>query len=662
LQNEKFDVILLVILLFTAVTNGALLPSASLTLQEVHLVRCLTYISHRYFTSGRYLMISSPATYRDVQQELIAEIHRSFNWPLIVTVDGNISKPENTDFIDGDASYIILIPDGNFMSFVAEVNGLILGQRKFKGLWNSETRFVVAGANEYTKSQQTDIFEHLSMYRIYNCIIVSKDNYVTDKEYSRPINVNDVDTSTKFGVYTWFPYQGSDRCTEVNDITLLDRWVISAQGHFTKNANLFPQKTNKSLNWCPMKTVVRNGRSHFTTVYLNHTYTNGTVYLYFKGPEIDLFMIVLQQMNMTFVHVPTPEGFEIEHGSFINLISPMKEKKVYIAFGDLGTRAITIFDSTNSYCFKSVRWYVPCTVKYPRWSSIFRIFSVELWIVLIISIVIAAISTTRIARYSCTSEWQGYKTLSSSLTNMWAVILGVSVSTMPRTPSLRSLFLACVVFSLVFSTVFQAFLTTFLIDSGYKTPIQNMDEMFGSGIKLVYPQEYNYIFNIGDETEALKVHSNHVNCPSTETCLKWAKLGKNLSVLLSDIMAEVSYATGDLIGDNSEQLLCVLQDGAVFFTGLSMSMLHGDPLLRRVTEIIDRVFEAGLYNYWISMRINWLKVYSRKIAIVNPLDGYYSFELYHMQPAFYLLLMGWCLSTICFMMELLFNGILTKIT
>ena len=53
---------------------------------------------------------------------------------------------------------------------------------------------------------------------------------------------------------------------------------------------------------------------------------------------------------------------------------------------------------------------------------------------------------------------------------------GVSVSTMPRAPSLRSLFLAWVGFSLAFSTVFQAFLTTFLIDSGYKTPIQNVDE------------------------------------------------------------------------------------------------------------------------------------------------------------------------------------------
>jgi hypothetical protein len=100
------------ILLFSAITNGELLPSTSLTLQETNLVRCLTHISHRYFTPGRSLVISSPATDRDVQQELIAEIHRTAIGPVIVTADGKISKAEKTDYIDTDGTYIILIPDG----------------------------------------------------------------------------------------------------------------------------------------------------------------------------------------------------------------------------------------------------------------------------------------------------------------------------------------------------------------------------------------------------------------------------------------------------------------------------------------------------------------------------------------------------------------------
>jgi hypothetical protein len=88
-----------------------------------------------------------------VQQELIAEIHRTGIWPVVITVDGNISKPEKTDFIHTEGSYIILIPDGNIKSFLAEVNGLAIGRDKFTRILNSEAQFVVTGANEFSMSQ-----------------------------------------------------------------------------------------------------------------------------------------------------------------------------------------------------------------------------------------------------------------------------------------------------------------------------------------------------------------------------------------------------------------------------------------------------------------------------------------------------------------------------
>ena len=644
------------ILLLGAITNGELLPSTALTSQEIHLVRCLTYISHKYFAPGRSLLISSLAAYRDVQQELIAEIQRTATWPVVVTVDGNISTPNKTDFIDGDGSYIILLPDENMKSLKNENIGLPLVRNEFTRLWNSEARFVVARTNELSMSHQKDIFEFFSKFRIYNCIIVSPEQYVIDKQYSRQISDNNEDTVVNLGVYTWFPYQSSDRCTEVNDITLLDSWVISAQGHFTKNTELFPRKIRNSLNGCPMKAVVSDGKWNLTTNYINHTDSNGNVVMKVVGMEMDLLWVILQQMNMTFFHVPTPGVLVDVKGRLSDdLFWVMNRKEADIALGglDLDYILYSYFDCTNSYYIYSVSWYVPCFVKYPRWSSIFRILSVELWIIVIISIVIAAISSTVVARYSRTSEWQVYKTLTSSLTNLWAVILGVSVSTIPRTSSLRSLFLAWVCFSLVFRTVFQAFLTTFLTESGYKTPIQNMDELFASGIKLAYAPEYSYFFESDDETEVSKLQKNGVICPSYRICQNWLKYQKNVSLLLDDDAFEQNLATGYYLGENSKRFLCGIKDGVFHHTGLTMVMLHGDPLARRVTEIIDRVVAAGLFNFWNSLRMHSLKLSSRKITLVHPLDGYYSFNLHHMQPAFYLLFMGWCLSAICFVVEVL---------
>jgi hypothetical protein len=57
--------------------------------------------------------------------------------------------------------------------------------------------------------------------------------------------------------------------------------------------------------------------------------------------------------------------------------------------------------------------------------------------------------------------------------------------------------------------------------------------------------------------------------------------------------AEEHYSTGDFVCENSEPLVCRLEEGVVSTTGLTMVMFHENPLMRRVTKIIDRVVEVG---------------------------------------------------------------------
>jgi hypothetical protein len=137
-----------------------------------------------------------------------------------------------------------------------------------------------------------------------------------------------------------------------------------------------------------------------------------------------------------------------------------------------------------------------------------------------------------------------------------------------------------------------------------------------------------------------------VVCPSYDICENWAKYQKNVSILLDDKAADDNYAQGEYVGENSDSLLCRLEDGVVFNTGLSMIMFHADPLLRRVNEIIDGVVVAGTYNYWSPHNSKIFKSFSRKIAMVHPLDGHHNFNLYHTKPAFYVLLIGLCLSAL----------------
>jgi hypothetical protein len=201
---------------------------------------------------------------------------------------------------------------------------------------------------------------------------------------------------------------------------------------------------------------------------------------------------------------------------------------------------------------------------------------------------------------------------------------------------------------------------TFLIETGYKKPIQNMEELYESGMKLYYPVFFKFVFENGEETDVLKVKRNSVNCRNYSVCFDWAKYHKNVSILYDDIQFKVYCADGDMLDENSKLLMCKLEDGIFYTDGLSMLMLQGDPLMRRVTEVIDRVIEAGIYNHWLSLFFNIRKLRSGKIGLIHTLDGYYSFNLYHMQPAFYLLLMGLCLSVLCFMVEFLYNYVFSK--
>jgi hypothetical protein len=71
--------------------------------------------------------------------------------------------------------------------------------------------------------------------------------------------------------------------------------------------------------------------------------------------------------------------------------------------------------------------------------------------------------------------------------------------------------------------------------------------------------------------------------------VNWALYQKKVSILLFDTMAEVNYTAGVIVGVNTKPLLFMLDHGVVFTTGLSMVMIYGDPLLRGVTEIHNRV-------------------------------------------------------------------------
>jgi len=96
-----------------------------------------------------------------------------------------------------------------------------------------------------------------------------------------------------------------------------------------------------------------------------------------------------------------------------------------------------------------------------------------------------------------------------------------------------------------------------------------------------------------------------------------------------------------------------------------MFMAKGNPLLHRFNTIITRILEAGLYGKWQNDYLSSSKLDDYPIDddddinfsdfATNELNTYYStFSLIHLQVLFYVFLIGQILSTLVFLVEVLY--------
>ena len=116
-------------------------------------------------------------------------------------------------------------------------------------------------------------------------------------------------------------------------------------------------------------------------------YQNVTLVIYIAGLGMELLRIVLQQTNTNFIHVTTPEivgkqniYINIYIYIYICLVTSLIRKEIYLIFGNMGNYFLLnkFLSTSKTYYIKSLLWYVPCSDKNPRFSSIYRIFSAQL--------------------------------------------------------------------------------------------------------------------------------------------------------------------------------------------------------------------------------------------------------------------------------------------
>jgi hypothetical protein len=190
-------------------------------------------------------------------------------------------------------------------------------------------------------------------------------------------------------------------------------------------------------------------------------------------------------------------------GDFISgnseIVTSIVLQKVLIKFGD---------PSHDVERYENI-WYVPCPKPIDRIQKIKTIFSVTLWIATIAVLIATGITIWQLARLSRQDDT--YKDISTVLYNAWAVVMGVGVTKMSRSYHLRIVIFAWMCYCFSISTVFQTFLTTFLVDPGLHKKIANLHELSESKMEYAVSPGIKDMYDIQDDLTNLtkKGHECH---------------------------------------------------------------------------------------------------------------------------------------------------------
>jgi len=649
--------------------------SSLLTTEQRQLALCGLTVLHRHFKTGTNLLVSfSHTTCSNTQQRtlshtskyknddhvvnlILQKTNEAASWAILVSNPDQPSLEITYEFQDKIDNYLVIVrpkstDEGTFDEVQDQFDSLL----KMKS-WNQRALFLLmlTGTIKEPKLLAHKIFDILwKSENVLNIVLLVP----TVEESLLHDNVKHTAKSMSFDLYTWFPYH-SGHCASVEEVALLDQWLVTKSGGFLKEVPLFPNKIPANLQACPLRVCAAEDQPFVLCNNIEHKNISK-----YSGLEIEFLIIISQVMNATLVYLPQPTGTPI-----LRRITCFTRLNFGLCDLVLGTVPIDLnimefADSTIPHLQTAFRWLIPCPTPVPRVERILGIFELPVWF----SLILVLILTTAI--FWCFSNYHfhllekdspTYKTLSQSLSDVWAVSMAVAVPKLPVTMKLRAFFLLFVWYSFAINIVFQAFFITFLVEPGYRKQIKTFDDLIQSGLMYGYLEATEIALNISMYYERTKIRSPRFYCSEPNECLK--RLITHGDITMVHFPNAAEYDAFKIISSHNRKQVCFLEED-IYKMNLVMYMQTGNPLIHRANTIIRRTIEAGLVdNYWsmVKWRVRLKSVVnSTDDAVLTDDNEYFALALSHLKVAFIILIVGYILCAILFIAELVYAPISTR--
>lgn len=635
------------------------------TIQEEHFVRCIKTIVYKHITPGQSIVISFlQLDYNNIRNQntldynmsksyyhlqfvdfLFENLHEPISWSL------QISCPDNYNLniglheeITRNGCYIILT-----WAWKTEIDMIVsikyqISEIAMTQSWNNRALFIIAVIGELNKDSDKLIKIILDVlwieYKILNSLVL----------LHSPLEEQNV-----IGIYTWVPFVGENYCHSLEEVVVLEKWIMEGNGKFMYDKKLFSEKITSVVKGCKLKVTIAF-ISSYAELFTYNSSANKTIHM-LEGYDADVFAMILRVMNMTAEYDLQNLNYGI---SIHEKVSKLIEDLILWAdagFGGLAAHDLVGYfvDYTFQFADNNFKWYVQCPKKFSRLERILKIFSIQLSLTLIMTFIFGSLFLWIVAL--------GYKTLKVGRTEhpsytdniiclcyFWSISVGVAIWKMPQSNGLRSFLITWIWCSFAISIVFQTYFTSFLVNPGFHKPIKTLEDLIKSPTDFGYDKVMDYVLN-GTLTKAIL--QRHKMCTVYDDCF-FRYLQGEFATLSS--VFETKYML-TLLGENRP--VCFLEENFCAKKS-TIYLTKGSPFLERFNEIINQMWQSGLLikieNDYL-MRVRMRQVESRNISYEykeSDYDYYFVFSMSHLKICFYVISYGYCFSIIVFIFEIIF--------
>jgi hypothetical protein len=591
-------------------------------------------------------------------QHMVHYVLRGLNdmmrWPIVTFTSDTIVEETPEQVVIPDSYIIFLWPQDQDIYGTIETQ---MENQQDSFSWNPVAKFlvVVTGhGNEPHMSVARRIFDIVfEISRISNIVLlIPNSSQISTLNNTLHTDVEQIKT---IDLYSFFPYE-SGNCGSLTDIIILDKWRLERNGSFERNTDLFPSKIPEDFMGCPI-IISSIGFEPFVIAESNHTQEDGSTVYEVRGAFVEYFLMALERMNVSVIF-RQPE-LEPSPNAFIKLLTDQVDRLSDITIGFVPVFPLVaipgiIYTVPHSCVIFSL--FVPCPSRIYSMSKLFSIFTLPVWITLVLAFLLTSATFWCLENKSRRFKPRESKTDTSialSIYNAWAILMANSVPKMPKAWTHRILFLIYVCYCFAMVTVFQTFFVSYLVEPGYGKKITVAEEAISSDLIYAYHPLVDFFLT------ALDYNRYNVDLPDSRKmlCLDLVECTKRLitqgDIAIINAYFYVKYIASLLGVSDYGQIMCHIDESfSIYSAGL---LQKSNPIVNGINKFLRRCSESGMFEMiWDQAHLRaHLQSMGSSEVFQDTSGTFFVFQVRHLTAPFVVLLLGYATSCTVFVLELI---------